>query len=84
MTTLNYEQRKALRRLSRGGSIPRRMLADSLISQCFEWSQPIQPPKPIPEMNIVEYCDWEARRISARPVLNDFGKRLLDELESEG
>lgn len=83
MTDLTYSQRKALRRISRGGSLSRTMTSDSVISQCFEWSHPINPPKPLPEMNVIEWCDWEAQVMSARPVLNEYGARLLAELEGE-
>lgn len=77
---LTYEQRKALRRIARGKSIPGRMIADPVISQCFEWSQPFTPPKPIGQMNIIEYCDWEATVRSSYPILNEYGKQLLDSL----
>jgi len=57
------------------------MIVDPLISRCFEWSTPVAPPKPIAEMDIIEYCDWEARVMSARPVLNEFGRHLLANLD---
>jgi len=77
MTDLNYHQRKALRRLGRGQSISGRMLTDPLISQCFEWSESTEPPA---DMDIIEWCDWEARLRSVYPVLNGFGKELLAQL----
>lgn len=83
MTDLTYAQRKALRRISRGGSISRTMTSDPIISQCFGWSIPTAPPKPIAEMDIIEYCDWEARLHSAYPVLSEYGAQLLAELEGE-
>jgi hypothetical protein len=82
VSELTYDQRKALRRISRGKSIPHRMVVDPLISRCFEWSTPLAPPKPVAHMNIIEYCDWEARVTSACPVLNEFGKNLLSRLET--
>lgn len=81
---LSYDQRKALRRLGRGQTIPGRMLNDHVIRECYTWSECVKPEKPIYEMNIVEYCDWEARIMSARPVINEYGKRLLAELERTG
>ena len=82
MIDLTYDQRKALRRISRGQSISRRMAADETIQRCFEWSAPIAPPKPLPEMNIIEWCDWEARLHSVRPVLTEFGGQVLAALET--
>lgn len=81
MTDLDYHQRKALRRIGRGGSVPNRMVADPIISRCYEWSTSTEPPMPISEMNVVDYCDWEARIRSGHPVLTDYGKELLAQLE---
>lgn len=81
MTDLTYAQRKALRRISRGQSISRRISQDPLIAQCFIWEPSFKPPKPVHEMNIVEFCDWEARILGRRPVITDFGKQLLATIE---
>lgn len=81
--TLTYDQRKALRRIGRGQSIPERMQLDEVIAKCFTWSVPIEPPKPVREMNVIEYCDWEAAVLSAYPVLTDYGRKLLNELEDQ-
>lgn len=78
---LTYDQRKALRRIGRGKSISRRMMSDALISRCFEWSVQTVPPKPVAEMNVVEYCDWEAEMRSGHPVLTDLGEQILAQLE---
>lgn len=77
--TLNYMQRKALRRLGRGQRIGRAMAADPLIRRCYSTDH---YERPRPDMNILEYCDWEARAMSQRPKLTPFGRSLLDRLES--
>lgn len=74
--SLTYDQRKALRRLSRGQSIPARMWDDEIVSRCVERAA-LVPPKPVAEMNIVEYCDWEATLLSHRPTLNEYGRELF-------
>ena len=76
---LNYNQRRALRRISRGQSINKSMAHDGTISQCYVWSTPA-PEKPVSEMDIVEYCDYEARLRSGHPVLTPYGKALLAEI----
>lgn len=81
--TLTYDQRKALRRIGRGKSISNRMQRDEVIAKCLTWSVPIEPPKPLREMNVIEYCDWEAVVLSAHPVLTDYGRKLLNELEDQ-
>lgn len=79
MTDLTYSQRKALRRLGRGQSISGEAHRDPLIAKCFEYRN-TEPPKPLAEMNVVEWCDWEARIASSKPTLTPFGERLLAEL----
>jgi hypothetical protein len=74
---LTYQQRKALRRLGRGQTISRTQEADPLIQSCIE---PIEPPIPPEDMNIVEWCDWEAIFSSRRLVLNEKGLHLLAEI----
>lgn len=80
MTELNYMQRKALRRLARGQTIPHRMLKDPIISQCVTWPQ-LEPPKPKDQMNIIEYFDWFELVRHTRPTINNYGKELLKGLE---
>ena len=76
---LSYLQRKALRRLGRGGSIGRSTAADPLLARCFIIDCPPLPP----HSNVVEYCDWETRahHAFASPVLTDYGRGLLSALE---
>ena len=80
---LSYEQRKALRRIARGKSISRSMQEDPLIHRCYTLDIPEH--KPLDEMNIAEWCDFEGslRFASSHPVLTDFGQYLLDELEQK-
>lgn len=84
---LTRSQRKALRRLSRGQSIPRSAYHDPLIQKCIDRTHYITPPDitalPYPESMFV-WEDWEAkaRRIN-RPRLNDYGKQLLKQLEAQ-
>ena len=82
MPSLNYDQRKALRRLGRGQTIRRRMWDDPIIRDCIDTSHYIEPPDP-QETSIVEWCDWEAHAMSCnRPRINQYGKTLLEELEA--
>lgn len=84
---LTRSQRKALRRLSRGQSIPRSAYHDPLIRECIDRTHYITPPDistmPYPESMFV-WEEWEtkARRIN-RPRLNDYGKQLLKQLEAQ-
>ena len=78
---LDYAQRKALRRLGRGQTINRTMRNDPVIRECYSTEHYIYPPR---EMNIAEWCDWEAKaRHINRPRLNSHGKKLLKELEMQ-
>lgn len=80
MTDLNYDQRKALRRLGRGQTINRTMQNDPIIQQCYSTDHYIEPD---PGMNIVEWCDWEAQaQCINHPRINDYGIKLLEELEN--
>ena len=81
MTSLDYAQRKALRRLGRGQTINRTMQSDPVIRECYSTDHYIAP---LRGMNIVEWCDWEekARRVN-RPLINSHGKKLLKELEMQ-
>ena len=82
MSILNYNQRKALRRISRGQSIPGRMRVDPVISRCFTYPEI----EPLPEdYNIVDYCDWESRVMSRGrlTVITPFGRELLAALDSD-
>ena len=58
MSGLDYAQRKALRRLGRGQTINRTMRNDPVIRECYSTEHYIYPPR---EMNIAEWCDWEAK-----------------------
>lgn len=79
MPDLTYVQRKALRRLGRGQTISRTMQNDPLIQECYSTDHYVTLRK---DMNIVEYCDWEAQARSINhPRINDYGKQLLKELE---
>lgn len=86
MSALNKQQRKALRRLSRGKTINRSMLDDPIIRECIDTGHYIQPPN----LDGVEYsqgiamwCDWESQATQVnRPRLNDLGRRLLEGIES--
>ena len=78
MTELNYAQRKALRRLGRGQTISRSMQSDPLIQECYSTDHYVAMRK---DMNIVEWCDWEAQaRAINHPRINAYGKKLLKEL----
>ena len=80
MTHLDYDQRKALRRLERGQTINHTMQNDPVIKQCYSTDHYIEPD---PGMNVVEYCDWEAQALCVnRPRINDYGTKLLQELEA--
>lgn len=81
MTELNYEQRKALRRLGRGQTIKRSMRYDSVIRGCYSTDHYVHPRR---DMNIVEWCDWkeEARRVN-QPRINQRGRELLAQLDQE-
>ena len=79
MTELNYEQRKALRRLGRVQTISRSMQSDPLIQECYSTDHYVAMKR---DMDIVEWCDWEAQAMSINhPRINDYGKKLLKELE---
>lgn len=81
MSGLDYAQRKALRRLGRGQTINRTIRNDPVIRECYSTDHYIDPPR---GMNIVEWCDWEAKaRWVNRPRLNSHGKKLLKELEMQ-
>lgn len=81
MSGLDYMQRKALRRLGRGQTLTRTMQNDPLIRECYSTSHYISPRR---DMNIVEWCDWEARSWHAnRPRINQHGRQLLKELENQ-
>ena len=81
MTDLDYAQRKALRRLGRGQTINRSMQDDPVIKQCYSTDHYIEPDA---GMNIVEYCDWEEKaRWTNHPRINDYGTKLLEELEAQ-
>ena len=81
MTNLNYMQRKALRRLGRDQTINRTMQNDPLIQKCYSTDHYIDPPR---GMNIVEYCDWEEKALRVNhPRINNHGKKLLKELETQ-
>ena len=81
MTDLSYMQRKALRRLGRGQTITRAMQDDPLIHECCSTDHYIAPRR---DMNIVEWCDWETKAwYTNRPRINDYGKKLLKELDGD-
>lgn len=81
MTDLDYKQRKALRRLGRGQTITRAMQDDPLIRECYSTEHYLTPRR---DMNVVEWCDWEAQaRCVNRPRINDHGEKLLKELDGE-
>ena len=78
---LSYMQRKALRRLGRGQSITHTMAADPLIQRCYTTDHYEHPD---PYLNVVDYCDWQARSlINNLPRITDYGKKLLAELDGE-
>lgn len=78
--SLNRNQRQALRRISRGQTIKRSAHSDPLVSRFYTMSVS----RPDPNMNIVEWCDWEAEVRSARPQLTEFGAEVLEALETIG
>lgn len=86
MTTLNYNQRKALRRLAQNKSINHSMRQDPVIKKCISTDHYISPPRvdkmPFPQ-SMIEWCDWEAQAHSTNwPRINEYGKQLLAELEA--
>ena len=55
------------------------MRNDPVIRECYSTEHYIDPPR---EMNIAEWCDWEAKALHInRPRINHHGKKLLKELE---
>ena len=74
---LNKPQRQALRRISRAQTIKRSMAMDPTVKSFYT----LDVPAPHPDMNIVEYCDWEAEARSARPQLTEFGAEVLKALD---
>lgn len=83
---LTSQQRKALRRLGRGQTIPRSMWDDPVIRRCYSTAHYTPPPNldgvPYPQ-SMFDYCDWEERASRERPRLTDFGFRLLSELSRD-
>lgn len=75
--SLNKKQRQALRRISRGQTINWSAFSDPLVSRFYT----MNVPRPDPNMNVVEWCDWEAEARSARPQLTEFGAEVLEALE---
>lgn len=74
---LNKKQRQALRRISRGQTIKWSAFSDPLVSRFYT----MNVPAPHPDMNVVEWCDWEGEVRSARPQLTEFGAEVLEALE---
>lgn len=74
---LNKAQRQALRRISRGQTIKRSLSADPVVKRFYT----LDVPAPHPNMNVAEYCDWEAEAMSTRPQLTEFGAQVLEALE---
>lgn len=74
---LNKPQRQALRRISRGQTIKRSMAMDPTVKSFYT----LDVPAPHPDMNIVEWCDWEAEARSVRPQLTEFGAEVLKALD---
>lgn len=86
MTELDYNQRKALRRLARNKTINRSMRFDPIIKKCISTDHYIEPPDifntPYPQC-MIEWCDWEDKAyFTNRPRINEYGKQLLAELEA--
>lgn len=77
---LTYDQRKALRRLSRGQSITRTQASDPVIRECY--TLPVCPP-PDASAGVVAWCDWESRIHAIRPRLTARGRELLADLDQE-
>ena len=75
--SLNKKQRQALRRISRGQTIKWSAFSDPLVSRFYT----MNVPAPHPNMNVVEWCDWEAAVRSTRPQLTEFGAEVLEALE---
>lgn len=86
MTELNAMQRKALRRISRGQSVSSEAWNDPVIRDCIDTSHYLQPPdldNLLYPQSMIEWCDWEDRaRLHNKPRLNEYGKKLLKELEA--
>lgn len=78
---LDYMQRKALRRIGRGKSVSNGMMNDPIIRECYKQDLP----EPALDMNVVEWCDWEAkfRWAIQHPQITPYGQKLLSELEEK-
>lgn len=84
MNSLNFSQRKALRRLGRGQTINRTMYTDPIISRCISRDHYIEPPDifntPYPQC-MIDWFDWEKKAYRQnRPRLNTYGRELLSRL----
>lgn len=78
--SLDYQQRKALRRIGRGKSINNSMLADPLV-KTFYVSSALNPPTG-DNLNVVTWCEWEAdfHFSLSHPRITPFGREVLEEL----
>lgn len=79
--SLDFRQRKALRRIGRGQSVNRSMLDDPLVKAFYVRNIPSPPTGD--DLNIVTWSDWESdlRFSLTHPRITLFGKEVLEELE---
>lgn len=79
--SLDYRQRKALRRIGRGKSVNKSMLSDDLVKLFYDGGVVDSPPTG-DDLNIVSWCDWEAdvHFNLSHPRITPFGREVLEEL----
>ena len=79
--SLDYRQRKALRRIGRGKSVNKSMLSDDLV-KLFYVGGVVDSPPTGDDLNIVSWCDWEAQVRSSlmSSRITKFGLEVLEEL----
>lgn len=75
---LDYQQRKAVRRLARGQKISAGQTSDPLIQQLTSTDH-----YPVLEIgaDMAEWCDWYFTMIALSPRLTDLGRAVFEALD---